>query len=196
MPQTDLPAKTYFSRLPQKHDILWNDGPRLKAIHKQAGRCGPRAGRTGQGPQCLVLHRLCAGLAKRRCGGAARLRHHNLFTGNAGAAGLPGRQSGFPYQFCKGYYPRIAEGKLNGRVSRLLVSPLLSVDPEGLRPSGLHRISQGVPLSACRRVRHARQHASRHAHPVRLGSGDRRPFRSLAQSVQPLGLPGRYFRRL
>ena len=31
----------------------------------------------------------------------------------------------FPYQFCKGYYPRIADGKLNGRVSRLLIAPLL-----------------------------------------------------------------------
>jgi glucosyl-3-phosphoglycerate synthase len=31
----------------------------------------------------------------------------------------------FNYQFCKGFYARVAEGKLNGRVSRLLVSPLL-----------------------------------------------------------------------
>lgn len=33
----------------------------------------------------------------------------------------------FPYQFCKGYYPRISIGKLNGRVRQLLVSPLLMV---------------------------------------------------------------------
>jgi glucosyl-3-phosphoglycerate synthase len=31
----------------------------------------------------------------------------------------------FNYEFCKGYYARVAEGKLNGRVSRLLVTPLL-----------------------------------------------------------------------
>ena len=31
----------------------------------------------------------------------------------------------FSYQLSKGYYPRIGEGKLNGRVTRLLVSPLL-----------------------------------------------------------------------
>ena len=29
----------------------------------------------------------------------------------------------FNYQFCKGFYARVAEGKMNGRVSRLLVSP-------------------------------------------------------------------------
>jgi glucosyl-3-phosphoglycerate synthase len=31
----------------------------------------------------------------------------------------------FPYQVAKGYYPRIGGGGLNGRVTRLLVSPLL-----------------------------------------------------------------------
>ena len=31
----------------------------------------------------------------------------------------------FNYEFCKGYYARVADGKINGRVSRLLVSPLL-----------------------------------------------------------------------
>ena len=31
----------------------------------------------------------------------------------------------FSYQFCKGFYARVADGKLNGRVSRLLVSPLV-----------------------------------------------------------------------
>jgi glucosyl-3-phosphoglycerate synthase len=31
----------------------------------------------------------------------------------------------FNFQFCKGYYPRVADGKMNGRVSRLLVFPLL-----------------------------------------------------------------------
>ena len=31
----------------------------------------------------------------------------------------------FNFQFCKGYYPRVADSKMNGRVSRLLVFPLL-----------------------------------------------------------------------
>jgi glucosyl-3-phosphoglycerate synthase len=31
----------------------------------------------------------------------------------------------FPYQLSKGYYPRIGNGGMNGRVTRLLVSPLL-----------------------------------------------------------------------
>ena len=31
----------------------------------------------------------------------------------------------FNYEFCKGYYARVADGKINGRVSRLLVTPLI-----------------------------------------------------------------------
>jgi glucosyl-3-phosphoglycerate synthase len=31
----------------------------------------------------------------------------------------------FNYEFCKGYYSRVADGKINGRVCRLLVTPLI-----------------------------------------------------------------------
>lgn len=33
--QQFLHAKNFFSRLPQRHRILWNDGPRLTAIAEQ-----------------------------------------------------------------------------------------------------------------------------------------------------------------
>tara|TARA_A100000164_G_C21733367_1_gene688682 strand:+ start:1 stop:822 length:822 start_codon:yes stop_codon:yes gene_type:complete len=32
----------------------------------------------------------------------------------------------FNFEFCKGYYPRVADNKMNGRVARLLVFPLLT----------------------------------------------------------------------
>ena len=32
----------------------------------------------------------------------------------------------FNFEFCKGYYPRVANEKMNGRVARLLVFPLLT----------------------------------------------------------------------
>ena len=32
----------------------------------------------------------------------------------------------FNYEFCKGYYPRIADNRMHGRVARLLVNPLLT----------------------------------------------------------------------
>ena len=38
----------------------------------------------------------------------------------------------FNYEFCKGYYPRIREGALSGRVTRLLVTPLLKTFKKSL----------------------------------------------------------------
>ena len=32
----------------------------------------------------------------------------------------------FNFEFCKGFYPRVADNKMNGRVARLLVFPLLN----------------------------------------------------------------------
>ena len=42
-------AKDYFSRLPQNHDILWNDGPRLSALHKQLADAGLAPKEPGKG---------------------------------------------------------------------------------------------------------------------------------------------------
>jgi glucosyl-3-phosphoglycerate synthase len=40
----------------------------------------------------------------------------------------------FNYEFCKGYYSRVADGKMNGRVSRLLVTPLIRALKKVLGP--------------------------------------------------------------
>ena len=34
-------------------------------------------------------------------------------------------------QFCKGYYARYSDGQLNGRVARLLVTPLIKALEQG-----------------------------------------------------------------
>jgi glucosyl-3-phosphoglycerate synthase len=39
---------------------------------------------------------------------------------------LPLANPNFEFEFCKGYYARVADGKLNGRVVRLLMAPLLA----------------------------------------------------------------------
>ena len=39
---------------------------------------------------------------------------------------LSSRKPCFNFEFCKGYYPRVANEKMNGRVARLLVFPLLT----------------------------------------------------------------------
>jgi glucosyl-3-phosphoglycerate synthase len=118
-------AQNYFSRLPQKHDILWNDGPRLKAIHTQLADAGLAPEEPGKGRN--VWYCIGYALASQNADVVA-LHDCDITTYSREMLArliYPVANPGFPYQFCKGYYPRIAEGKLNGRVSRLLVSPLL-----------------------------------------------------------------------
>jgi glucosyl-3-phosphoglycerate synthase len=115
----------YFSRLPQKHDILWNDGPRLKAIHKKLEDAGLAPNEPGKGRN--VWYCIGYALASQNADVVA-LHDCDITTYSREMLArliYPVANPAFPYQFCKGYYPRIANGKLNGRVSRLLVSPLL-----------------------------------------------------------------------
>ncbi|MCO6381141.1 MAG: glycosyl transferase [Vannielia sp.] len=118
-------AKKFFSRLPQEHMVLWNDGPRLTAIDErlQALKLSPQE--PGKGRNVWF----CMGYALAQ-GDSAVVALHDcdiLTYDTAMLARLvyPVANPNFPYQLCKGFYPRIADGKLNGRVSRLLVSPML-----------------------------------------------------------------------
>jgi glucosyl-3-phosphoglycerate synthase len=120
-----LLAKKYFARLPQRHDILWNDGPRLKAIHNQLKDAGLAPSEPGKGRNVWY----CIGYAlAAQDSDVVALHDCDIITYSREMLArlvYPVVNPGFPYQFCKGYYPRIADGKLNGRVTRLLVTPLL-----------------------------------------------------------------------
>ncbi|HEI8864969.1 glycosyl transferase [Serratia sp. AKBS12] len=118
-------AKAFFSRLPQRHRILWNDGPRLQAIAKQLGSEGLAPSEPGKGRNVWF----CVGytLASRRSSCVA-LHDCDIVTYDRQMLArllYPVANPHFHYDFCKGYYARVANGKLNGRVGRLLVFPLL-----------------------------------------------------------------------
>ena len=118
-------AKEYFSRLPQQHDILWNDGPDLKAIHNQLADAGLAPPEPGKGRN--VWYCIGYALASQNSDVVA-LHDCDIVTYSREMLArllYPVSNPAFPYQFCKGYYPRIAGGTLNGRVCRLLVTPLL-----------------------------------------------------------------------
>lgn len=118
-------ARKFFEKLPQKHTILWNDGPRLKELDAVLASKGIFAGEPGKGRNvwyCLG-HFLAVGKSK-----AIALHDCDILTYERS---IPARllyplvHPTFNYQFCKGYYYRSAGGKLNGRVVRLLVTPMI-----------------------------------------------------------------------
>ncbi len=118
-------ARKYFARLPQHHRILWNDGPRLKALDKLLIDKGiaPRA--MGKGRNAWY----CFGyFNSSERSEAVALHDCDILTYDRSMLArlfYPVADPNFNYKFCKGYYYRANEGKLTGRVARLLVTPLL-----------------------------------------------------------------------
>ena len=118
-------ALDYFSRLPQHHRVLWNDGPRLKAIDAKLAAEGLAPKELGKGRNVWY----CFGyiLASNRVQAVA-LHDCDILTYQRDLLArliYPIANPRFNYVFCKGYYARVADGKINGRVCRLLVTPLL-----------------------------------------------------------------------
>jgi glucosyl-3-phosphoglycerate synthase len=118
-------AKKYFSKLPQRHRILWHDGPRLLKLDKALKEQGLAPPQPGKGRNAWY----CFGylIASERSEAIA-LHDADILTYDKSLLArliYPVVDPTFNYRFCKGYYFRSDLEKLNGRVARLLVTPLL-----------------------------------------------------------------------
>ncbi|SFR77231.1 glucosyl-3-phosphoglycerate synthase [Marinobacter daqiaonensis] len=118
-------ALSYFSGLPQRVKVLWNDGPRMRDIDLKLREQGLAPTEMGKGRNVWF----CFGyvLASGRSESVA-LHDCDILTYSRELLArliYPVANPSFNYMFCKGYYPRVAETSMNGRVSRLLVTPLL-----------------------------------------------------------------------
>ncbi|WP_017327244.1 hypothetical protein [Synechococcus sp. PCC 7336] len=121
-----LYAREYFSRLPQHHRILWNDGPRLQALERELAVLDLAPQAMGKGRN--VWYCLGYMMASQRCDALA-LHDCDIATYDRSLLArllYPVANPNFDYRFCKGYYARVSgDRKLKGRVTRLLVTPLL-----------------------------------------------------------------------
>jgi glucosyl-3-phosphoglycerate synthase len=118
-------ALDFFKTLPQDHCVLWNDGPRLKALDEELQALGLAPKELGKGRNVWY----CMGyvLATNKVESVA-LHDCDILTYDRSLLArliYPVANPQFNYEFCKGFYARVADGKVNGRVSRLLVTPLL-----------------------------------------------------------------------
>ncbi len=118
-------ALEFFGALPQHHRVLWNDGPRLQALHRELEHHDLAPRELGKGRNVWY----CMGyvLASEKAESVA-LHDCDILTYDRSLLArliYPVAHPQFNYEFCKGYYARVADGKINGRVSRLLVTPLL-----------------------------------------------------------------------
>lgn len=127
-------ALKFFSRLPQKVTILWNDGSRLQAIDKQLKEKGLAPLEAGKGRNVWY----CLGYIL-SCKNSKVIALHDCDIVTYSREMLtrliyPVTNPTFNYEFCKGYYRRIADKKVNGRVSRLLITPLIRALKKVLGP--------------------------------------------------------------
>ncbi|SEQ69756.1 glycosyl transferase [Thalassovita taeanensis] len=118
-------AQQFFSALPQNHIVIWNDSPRMLELGARLSALGLAPNEQGKGKNvwsCLGYLIACADSAVMAIHDCDILTYDSEMLSRLV---YPVANPNFPYQVAKGYYPRIGEGKLNGRVTRLLVSPLL-----------------------------------------------------------------------
>ena len=119
-------AWKFFKKLKTPFSILWNDGPKLKKLDKELKGIDLAPKQMGKGRNVWY----CIGMAIAR-DEARSVALHDCDIKSYDRRLLaklfyPVENPLFNYEFCKGYYPRIADNKMHGRVARLLVNPLLT----------------------------------------------------------------------
>jgi glucosyl-3-phosphoglycerate synthase len=118
-------ARDLLAPLPMPHRVLWHDGPRLLAIDEQLRHMGLAPPDRGKGRNlwyCLG-YVLAAGRAE-----VIAFHDADILTYAKPMLGrllYPVAHPDFGYVFAKGYYQRSDAQTLNGRVARLLMTPLL-----------------------------------------------------------------------
>ena len=118
-------ARQFFEGLNQNHTVIWNDSPRMLELEDRLSKMGLAPAEQGKGKNVWTSIGYMLS-----CQDSDVMAIHDcdiLTYTNEMLARLiyPVANPTFPYQVSKGYYARIGQGKLNGRVTRLLVSPLL-----------------------------------------------------------------------
>ena len=121
-----MKAWNFFKKLKTPFTLLWNDGPNLLKLDKELSKKDLAPKELGKGRYVWY----CIGMAIARGQASAVALHDcDIITYDRRLLAklfYPVINPSFNFEFCKGYYPRVAKGKMNGRVARLLVYPLLT----------------------------------------------------------------------
>jgi glucosyl-3-phosphoglycerate synthase len=117
-------AKEFFSVLPQRTRIIWNSGPRLSEIYKSIEAADLPIGEEGKGKSVWMSYGYVLSQPHLR---VIALHDCDITTYSREMLArlcYPVTNPNLDYDFCKGYYSRITD-RMHGRVTRLLVTPLI-----------------------------------------------------------------------
>jgi glucosyl-3-phosphoglycerate synthase len=117
-------ARKFFSVLPQPTKLIWNNGKRLKQVYNTIESDGLYLGEDGKGKSAWMAYGYI--IAQKDIDVIA-LHDCDILTYNRALLArlcYPVTNPNLDYDFCKGFYSRVTD-RMHGRVTRLLVTPLL-----------------------------------------------------------------------
>jgi glucosyl-3-phosphoglycerate synthase len=117
-------AREFFSVLPQTTRLIWNNGKRISEVYKTLKSAGLQLGDTGKGQSAWMAYGYI--IAQKNVSVIA-LHDCDIITYNREMLArlcYPVTNPNLDYEFCKGYYSRVTD-RMHGRVTRLLVTPLI-----------------------------------------------------------------------
>ncbi|MCG7908544.1 MAG: glycosyl transferase, partial [Candidatus Thiodiazotropha taylori] len=118
-------AQDFFARLPQRTHLLWQDGARLRSLDSELQERDLSPPEPGKGRNVWFCMGYALAIEELQ---AIGLHDCDIVTYSRE---LPARllyplaHPNFNFEYAKGYYARVNENKLSGRVTRLFVTPLL-----------------------------------------------------------------------
>jgi glucosyl-3-phosphoglycerate synthase len=117
-------AREFFSVLPQPTKLIWNNGNRIKEVYKTIESAGLKLGEQGKGQSAWTAYGYI--LAQKNIDVIA-LHDCDIISYSRDLLArlcYPVTSPNLDYEFCKGYYSRVTD-RMHGRVTRILVTPLL-----------------------------------------------------------------------
>lgn len=117
-------AKQFFSVLPQKTTVIWNDGPRVSAIYKAMEEAEIPTGEIGKGRSVWLAFGY---VMSQHNFHVIAIHDCDILTYNRDLLArlcYPSTNPNLDYDFCKGFYSRVTD-RMHGRVTRLLFTPII-----------------------------------------------------------------------
>ena len=117
-------AKEYFSVLPQRTNLIWNSGERIDGVYDAIRKAGLVTGEEGKGRSVWMAFGY---ILSRQDFHTVAIHDCDILSYNRHLLArlcYPVTNPNLDYDFCKGYYSSVTD-RLHGRVTRLLVTPLI-----------------------------------------------------------------------
>jgi glucosyl-3-phosphoglycerate synthase len=117
-------ARKFFSVIPQTTKLIWNNGERISKVYRNIESAGLPLGEPGKGLSAWMAYGY---IIAQRDIKVISLHDCDIVTYTRDMLArlcYPITNPSLEYEFCKGYYSRVTD-RMHGRVTRLLITPLL-----------------------------------------------------------------------